>query len=72
MLELSPCSQKWIWSIIPIRVPRCGSASLWEHCGDFNLLKKYEKMMDSVLSKKRLIKDFLIHRTQNAMKFLQF
>lgn len=58
MLELSPCSQKWIWSVIPIRVPRCGSASLQEHCGDFNLLKKYEKMIESVLSKKKTYQGF--------------
>jgi hypothetical protein len=58
MLEFSPCSRKWIWNVIPIRVPRCGSTSLWDHCGDFNLLKKYEKMIENVLGKKKTYQGF--------------
>jgi hypothetical protein len=53
MIEFSPCSQKWIWNVIAIRNPRCGSTSLWEHCGDFNLIKKYEKIFDDVLIKNK-------------------
>ena len=58
MLELSSCSRKWIWNVIPICVPRCGSTSLWDHCGDFNLHKKYEKMIESVLGKKKTYQSF--------------
>jgi hypothetical protein len=44
--------------VIPICVPRCGSTSLWDHCGDFNLHKKYEKMIESVLGKKKTYQSF--------------
>lgn len=58
MMEFSPCQHKWIWSVIAIRNPRSGSASFWEHCGDFNLIKKYEKNLQQALSK---------HKTYNGL-----
>ena len=61
MLEFSPCSHKWIWSVIPIRNPRCGSASLWEHCGDFNLIKRYEKKFEEALSKNKTYNGLFHH-----------
>jgi len=56
MIELVPCTQKWIWSMIFIRVPKNASTSLFNHLGDFNLIKKHEKLFMDALFKNKLYK----------------
>lgn len=61
MLEFTPCSHKWIWSVIVVRNPRCASASLWEHCGDFNIIKRHEKKFEEALSKNKTYNGLFHH-----------
>lgn len=56
MLEFTPCSHKWIWSVIFIRVPKNASTSIYSHLGDLNLIKKHEKIFNDVLFKNKLYK----------------
>lgn len=58
MLELSPCSHKWIWSMIFVRVPKNASTSIYSHLGEHNLIKKHEKMFIDALFKKKLYKNW--------------
>lgn len=57
MMELVPCTHKWIWSMIFIRVPKNASTSIYSHLGEFNLIKKHEKIFHDALLKKRLYKN---------------
>ncbi len=59
MLEFSPCSYKWIWSMIFVRVPKNASTSIYSHLGEHNLIKKHEKMFIDALFKKKLYKNWL-------------
>jgi hypothetical protein len=52
MLEISSCKNKWIWSLIFIRIPKNASTSLYKHLGDFNLVKKHEKSFNVFLKNK--------------------
>ncbi len=54
MLELAPCSQKWIWSMIFIRIPKNASTSMYSHLGDLNLIKKHEKIFNDAMFKNKL------------------
>lgn len=56
MLEFTPCSHKWIWSVIFIRVPKNASTSIYSHLGDLNLIKKHEKIFNDALFKNKLYK----------------
>jgi hypothetical protein len=56
MLEFTPCSHKWIWSVIFIRIPKNASTSIYSHLGDFNLIKKHEKIFNDALFKNKLYK----------------
>jgi hypothetical protein len=56
MMEFSPCTQKWIWSVIFIRVPKNASTSIYSHLGDLNLIKKHEKIFNDALFKNKLYK----------------
>ena len=52
MMEFVPCTHKWIWSMIFIRVPKNASTSIYSHLGEFNLIKKHEKTFHDVFFKK--------------------
>lgn len=52
MLEISPCTHKWIWSMIFVRIPKNASTSIYNHLGDFNLIHKHEKEFDRYLNNK--------------------
>ena len=52
MLEIATCKNKWIWSLIFIRIPKNASTSIYKHLGDFNLIKKHEKSFDVLLKNK--------------------
>lgn len=55
-MEFSPCKHKWIWSMIFIRVPKNASTSIYSHLGDFNLIKKHEKIFRDALFRNKLYK----------------
>lgn len=55
-MEFVPCTHKWIWSMIFIRVPKNASTSIYSHLGEFNLIKKHEKIFHDALFKKKLYK----------------
>ena len=56
MLELSPCTQKWIWNMIFVRIPKNASTSIYSHLGELNLIKRHEKFFHDALFKKKLYK----------------
>jgi len=52
MLEISPCTHKWIWSMIFVRIPKNASTSIYNHLGDLNLIHKHKKEFDRYLKDK--------------------
>jgi hypothetical protein len=52
MLELQPCKNKWVWSLIFVRIPKNASTSVFNHLGNLNLIKKHEKAFEQLLKDK--------------------
>lgn len=52
MLEISPCNNKWVWSMIFVRIPKNASTSIYNHLGDLNLIHKHKKEFDRFLNDK--------------------
>ena len=52
MFELQPCGNKWVWSMIFVRIPKNASTSIFNHLGDLNLVKKHEKSFEKFLNNK--------------------
>ena len=58
MLELAPCSHKWMWSLIFIRIPKNASTSMYSHLGDFNLIHKHEKIFHDSLFRNKIYRSW--------------
>ena len=50
MIYFQKCNKKWIWSLIFIRIPKNASTSVYNHLGNFNLIKKHEEDFKQLLT----------------------
>lgn len=58
MLEFAPCTHKWMWSLIFIRIPKNASTSMYSHLGDFNLIHKHEKIFHDSLFRNKIYRSW--------------
>jgi len=58
MLEFAPCTHKWMWSLIFIRIPKNASTSMYSHLGDFNLVHKHEKIFHDSLFRNKIYRSW--------------